>query len=437
MEQLVLLIFVGMLIRCLKEIKCINYLIILIRLVIWKIIIIWRERMYIKLRWSMGLDRIRVLLIILRIWLIFIRLVVVKSDRIKTINYFILITLGRILILRFRIVNILFFFIYFEMRLVPIIYMINVEGIQIERFKAGVYILLLTIIGSLPLLIILMLKRKRIRIIIKNREIIWEEGIIIIVLFIAFFIKLPIYIVHIWLPKAHVEAPVVGSMLLAGILLKLGGYGIYRIMFIVIGIKRIIVIIIIWRIIGALTIRVICLNQIDLKILVAYSSVCHIRYVVGRFLSGFKLGERRGLLIIVGHGICSRSIFFRVNLLYKRYLTRNIILLKGIQNLFPFFRLLWFFICVINLGVPLTINFISEVISIVSIVTWRRLILLPIIRISFIRAFYSLYIYIRVQYGKIVLYKGRESVKIVEYTIIIIHLLIVILYILKVERFTI
>lgn len=151
----------------------------------------------------------------------------------------------------------------------------------------------------------------------------------------AFLIKLPLYLFHLWLPKAHVEAPVYGSMILAAILLKLGGYGLYR-MILIVKINFILVEILIRvGLVGSLIVRLLRIVQVDIKRLVAYSSVVHINLMMIRILILIKIGILRSIIIIISHGICSSGLFYIVNFYYDRSSSRLLILNKGIINYIP------------------------------------------------------------------------------------------------------
>lgn len=161
-------------------------------------------------------------------------------------------------------------------------------------------------------------------------------GILYVFIILGFLVKIPIFFFHLWLPKAHVEAPISGSMILAGVLLKLGFYGLYRFKrFFFLDLKTISLFFIIISIWGSVIIRIYCIFQIDIKALIAYSSVSHIGITLAGCLTFFSYGSYGILIIIVGHGLCSSGLFCLANILYERFFTRNILLIKGIINIFP------------------------------------------------------------------------------------------------------
>lgn len=153
---------------------------------------------------------------------------------------------------------------------------------------------------------------------------------------IVFFVKIPIYLIHLWLPKAHVEAPISGSIILAGVILKLGGYGLFRVIkiFLNIGLKINFIFITI-SLIGRVYISLICLQQRDIKLLIAYSSVSHIGLVLRGLLTLNLMGMWGRLVLILGHGLCSSGLFCLANISYERLNRRSLYLNKGLMNFMP------------------------------------------------------------------------------------------------------
>jgi NADH-ubiquinone oxidoreductase chain 4 len=178
-------------------------------------------------------DSLRILLIILRIFIISLlirgRYTNVNFSKksvilFMRINFFILL----FLVLSFISSKLINFYIFFEASLIPIFLLIIGWGYQPERLQAGIYILFYTLFASLPLILVILIIKNEIEYFYDRfnfDSINYLNNLILAIIILAFLVKLPIFFFHLWLPKAHVEAPVAGSMILAGVLLKLGGYG--------------------------------------------------------------------------------------------------------------------------------------------------------------------------------------------------------------------
>ena len=225
---------------------------------------------------------------------------------------------------------------------------------------------------------------------------------------LAFFVKFPIYYVHLWLPKAHVEAPVTGSIILAAVLLKLGGFGLWRcrVFFLI---NKIVLIFLIISLVGAGVISFICVRQTDIKVLIAYSSVAHIRIVVARILFQHRVGFFSGIIIIIAHGISSSAIFAGAHLIYLCSNSRNIILSCSLLRIIPIFSLLWFVLCLGNMRTPPTINFFSEVYCLISIYPSSYWIIFPLRVLRFLRVVYTLLLYASTQQGRAIKFRVKAK----------------------------
>jgi len=297
----------------------------------------------------------------------------------------------------------LLFYLGFVFVVIPTFLLVLGWGYRVERFQAGLFILLYTIFASLPFLFLLV-------------KFFWWIGslsfslIYFFSLFldrywwfcirIIFLVKIPAFLLHIWLPKAHVEAPLAGSMILAGVLLKLGGYGFFKRFFIFSNEFNFVKLYIIsLGLVRRVIVRIVCLRQTDSKKLVAYSSVSHIGPVLSSIATIIWGGWIGGLYIMLAHGICSSGLFYCLNLFYERFFSRRIFLLKARNLFFPIYIYWWFSLCLCNIGCPPTFNFFSEFIIVVFLLSYTFSRIFIIILILLLGGIYSIYLYVIIRHG--------------------------------------
>lgn len=296
--------------------------------------------------------------------------------------------------------NLFIFFFFFEFSLIPIFLLIKKWGNYIERINASFYLLLYTLFFSFPLLLMLFYYIKFINSIEYTLIYLlycYKLNIFEFLFFIlAFLVKMPIFLLHFWLPKAHVEAPVFGSIYLARIILKLGRFGLIRIInLFTFDDKNFFIRI---SLLGIIFIGLNCLRVVDIKVIVAYSSVIHINIIIASIFSFSILGFIGSYIIIISHGLISSGIFFIVNEFYLMRKSRLFKFNKGILNLVPSGQLFWFLLCRSNIGVPISLNFIREVFLLISLISYIKIFFLFFFIIIILNSFYNLFLYMYISH---------------------------------------
>jgi len=356
----------------------------------------------------LGIDGLSIYFILLTTIIMPISLLSNWNSITKNIKSFvtIILLLESLLLAVFLVLDILLFYIFFESILPPLFILIGLYGSS-NKVRASFYLFLYTLLGSLFLLLSILtmssiMGTTDFDALAKTNFSYTTQLFLFYGIFIAFAVKTPTIFLNTWLLKAHVESPLSGSIILAGIVLKLSLYGVLRLILPLLPKASINYTYIVF-LIGVITIiyaSFSTLRTIDIKELIAYSSVSHAAvYLIGVFSNTIQ-GIEGGITLGLAHGFVSSGLFICAGgVLYDRSHTRLITYYRGITQMMPIFSIIFFILCLGNCGAPLTINFIGEFMSLYGV--FERLPLLGIFASTSIilSAAYTIYMFNRIAFG--------------------------------------
>jgi len=321
-------------------------------------------------QFALGVDGLSLYLIILTTFL-FPVCVLIAWSAVKTYTkeYFIaLLLLESFLIAVFTLLDLFLFYIAFEATLLPMFFIVGVWGSRSRRINAAYQLFLYTLFGSVFMLIGILYiwyttGTTNYEILSQTSFSSSDQIFLWLAFFLSFAVKIPMVPFHIWLPEAHVEAPTAGSVILAGVLLKLGGYGLLRFS---VGLLPFATsffspFVISLSLLGIIYASLSTLQQVDLKKIVAYSSIAHMGFVTLGIFSLNIFGLEGSVILMLSHGVISSALFLLVGVLYDRFHTRLVRNYGGLVQTMPLFSTAFLVLSLANLSLPLTSSFIGEI----------------------------------------------------------------------------
>lgn len=326
--------------------------------------------------YTIGIDGISLFFIILTTWLITTCILIswnMPNNQVKEYLICFLI-LETILIQVFCVLDLLFFYIFFESVLIPMFLIIGIWGSRRRKIRAAYQFFIYTLAGSLLMLLAILVIYFQHG--TTDLQMLWNIHFDIrtqVLLWLAFFaslaVKIPMIPFHIWLPEAHAEAPTAGSVILAGVLLKMGGYGFLRFSLPIFPEASLYFapLIYLLSIIAAIYASLTTIRQVDLKKIIAYSSVSHMGFVTLGLFSFNSQGIEGSIILMLSHGLVSSALFLCIGILYDRHKTRLLKYYGGLVQVMPIFSLLLLLFTFSNIGFPGTSSFVGELLVLIGL----------------------------------------------------------------------
>ena len=324
----------------------------------------------------------------------------------KSNNSMLIFVIGVLLLLVFFVLDFLLFYISFEVILVPFFVYIGVSGYRARRIHAAYLFFFYTLVGSFFTLIAIFFFYIHVGTtdieILYNTEYIGNRGYLLwVALFFTFAVKVPMFPFHIWSPEAHVEAPTEGSVLLAGLLLKLGTYGFLRFLFPLLSSYNLYFapFVVTLSSIGIIYTSFSTLRQIDIKRIIAYSSIAHMNMCMVGLFSYNYVAFTGSVFLMIAHGVVSGGLFFVIGMIYSRYRTKIIYYFSGLIHFMPLLSFFFFMLILGNIGMPGTSNFVGELLILCGIMySGNSIAMIGAVIGIFLCTIYSMWMYNKVTF---------------------------------------
>jgi len=319
--------------------------------------------------------------------------------------------LETLLICVFSVLDLILFYIFFESVLIPMFLIIGVWGSRERKIRAAYQFFLYTLIGSLLMLLAVLLiffqaGTTDIHVLMTTEFSERRQIFMFLAFFASFAVKIPMLPFHIWLPEAHVEAPTAGSVILAGILLKLGGYGFLRFSIPLFPEATIYFTPLVYTmsILAVIYASLTTLRQVDMKKIIAYSSVAHMNFcTIGMFSLNIQ-GVEGSILLMLSHGIVSSALFLCIGVLYDRHHTRIVRYYSGLVHTMPLFVFIFFVFTMANLSLPGTSSFVGEFLILVGVFQSNTVTTFLAATGMVLGGAYSLWLFNRISFGNLKVY---------------------------------
>ena len=363
---------------------------------------------FLNLKISFGFDGVSLFFFVLTNLLMFLCFLFIWHEKILKEYTLNLLIIQLLLLLVFSVLDLFFFYIFFEAILIPMYFLIGFWGSRERRVRATYLLFFYTLFGSLCMLLGLIYiyihtGTLSFEYLLTKVFSLQEQTWLWLAFFLSFASKIPLFPLHIWLPEAHVEAPTVGSVLLAGILLKLGVYGFFRFSLTFFSEASLFFspTIYLFSIIGVIYASLNAVRQMDLKRIIAYSSIAHMNLVVLGIFSFNIIGLDGSILQSISHGFVSSAMFLLIGILYDRYHSRQLYYYGGLVHFMPLFATYFLIFTMANIALPGTSSFVGEFLLLLGIFKTNTLCSIMGATGIILCGTYSLWLYNRIIFGNI------------------------------------